>query len=70
MEPHTTEFLNRIFQNNKTKWWANLNSETPKDKYRQNGRFLQKTLEEELSDVSEYRGSDRKLFFFSTSNNS
>jgi len=66
MNDLTTQFLNRIFKNNKTIWWANLSSETPKKKYGPDARFLQNTLQIELSDIPGYRRDDRRLFFFSS----
>lgn len=66
MNSIATQFLERLFSRNKSKWWENLKSETPKKKYGPNARFLQTTLEQELTDVPEYRSGDRRLFFFST----
>jgi hypothetical protein len=61
------DFLNRLFIQNKTQWWNNLNGETRQGRQ---GRFLQETLGNELTDIPSYRGSERQLFFFSQSRNS
>ncbi len=37
------------------------------NKYGDTGRFLEETLTNEMSDVREYRGTGRQLFFFSNS---
>jgi hypothetical protein len=67
MNTDTRNFLNRIFKNNKTKWWHDLASETPKRKYGDSARFLETTLQEELDDYPEYRQSNRSMYFFSKS---
>jgi hypothetical protein len=64
------QFITRLFNANKSRWWANLSSETRKSKYGKSARFLEETLAEEMSDVREYRGSGRQLFFFSNSQRS
>lgn len=66
----TREFLDRIFSKSKTNWWQDLAAETPKVKYGPSARFLETTLQEELSDIPDYRRSDRSMYFFSKSSNS
>ncbi|MBU4143096.1 hypothetical protein KJ590_03825, partial [Patescibacteria group bacterium] len=58
-------FLDRLFKKNRTPWWNNLAGETRQGRQ---GRFLQETLSQELTDLSSYRGPGRQLFFFSQSN--
>lgn len=70
MNNDTREFLDRIFNKNKTNWWHDLASETPKKKYGENARFLETTLQEELSDIPDYRYSNRSMYFFSKSSRS
>ena len=70
MNSDTQYFLKRIFKNNKTDWWSNLASETPKSKYGESARFLETTLQEELSDTPDYRHSNRSMYFFSKSSRS
>jgi hypothetical protein len=65
----STEFLTRLFQQNSTRWWESLHSETPK-KSNSELLCLESSLENEFSDFPEYRNSGRRLFFFSTSNRS
>lgn len=65
MNAVTREFLNRIFDCNRTSWWCELQSETPQ-KGNAAARCLQTTLEEELEEYPAYRHSERMLYFFST----
>lgn len=67
MNATVNDFLNRLFRQNKTQWWNNLNGETRQGRQ---GRFLQETLNNELEDIPSYRKSERQLFFFSQSRNS
>jgi len=70
MNKNTSEFLDRIFNRTNTKWWHNLVSETPKKKYGESARFLESTLQEELSEFPDYRRGNRSLYFFSKSSRS
>ena len=67
MNTTVDDFLNRLFRQNKSQWWNNLNGETRQGRQ---GRFLQETLDSELADIPGYRKSERQLFFFSQSRNS
>lgn len=67
MNTTVDDFLNRLFRQNKSQWWNNLNGETRQGRQ---GRFLQETLGNELDDIPGYRKSERQLFFFSQSRNS
>lgn len=67
MNTTVDDFLNRLFRQNKSQWWNNLNGETRQGRQ---GRFLQETLDSELADIPSYRKSERQLFFFSQSRNS
>ena len=67
MNNNTSEFLDRIFNKTKTNWWHDLVSETPKKKYGESARFLESTLQEELSEIPDYRRGNRSLYFFSKS---
>lgn len=59
------KFINRIFRDNRTAWWANLAGEVRQGR---SGRlYLQEALEKELTDYPGYRNTDRRLFFFSSS---
>ena len=71
MKSSADKFLERIFNHNSSRWWENLNAETPKGgKYGLNARYLETTLGQELSDCPDYRSGDRKLYFFSESGRS
>lgn len=70
MNNNTSKFLDRIFKKTKTNWWHELMSETPKKRYGESARFLESTLQEELSEIPDYRRGNRSLYFFSKSSRS
>lgn len=64
------QLMVRLFQGNRTPWWSNLSRETRKSNLGPSARFLVETLKEEMTDVKEYRGEGRQLYFFSKSHHS
>lgn len=67
MSSSSADFLGRLFENNRTRWWDNLHSETRS----RDGRIsLESSLAQEPSDFPQYRTSERTLYFFSTSTRS
>jgi hypothetical protein len=62
------QFLQRLFSSDAEKWWSNLTGEQRQGNKDLSCRFLEETIQEELSDIPEYRSADRRLFFFSNNN--
>lgn len=64
MKEQSSIFLERILKRNQNRWWKNRVKEV------NHADSLEAALKEELSDVPDYRGTGRQLFFFSTSSRS